>query len=103
MEKFSPGLAPLASRFFWARPVPAPPHLARHEFAAARAVLEAAIQAHPMAVSPRIFLSYVLLQEGRDLRAAEQALRAVLELDPGHPQTRQNLEVLLRQQGPPAV
>jgi len=79
-------------------------HQARQEFAAARAVLEAAIQAHPLAFSPRLVLSQVLLQEGRDLAATEQALRAVLAMDPAHAESRQNLDVLLlRQQGRKAV
>lgn len=74
-------------------------HQARGEFAAARAVLEAAIQAHPLAFTPRLVLSHVLMQEGLDLAATEQALRAVLAMDPGHAETRQNLDALLRQQG----
>jgi hypothetical protein len=78
-------------------------HLARGEFAAARTLLEGAIQAHPLAFSPRLFLSHVLLQEGRDLVATEQALRAVLAMDPGHAESRQNLEVLLRHDGRKAV
>jgi hypothetical protein len=41
----------------------------------------------------------VLLQEGRDLAAAEKALRAVLELDPEHVQARHNLSLLLAQKG----
>src|SRR5258708_26381069 len=50
-------------------------HQARAEFAAARRVLEAAIQAYPLAFTPRLVLSHVLLQEGRDMAAAERALR----------------------------
>src|SRR5260370_6572497 len=79
-------------------------HLARAEFAAARAGLEAAIQAHPLAVSPRLVLSHALLQEDRDLAATHHALRAVLAMDPGHAEARQNLDVLLlRQQGRKAM
>jgi tetratricopeptide (TPR) repeat protein len=55
-------------------------HQARAEYSAAWAVLEAAIQVHPLAFT----LSHVLMQEGRDLAATEQALRAVLAIDPGH-------------------
>jgi hypothetical protein len=40
----------------------------------------------------------VLLQEGRDWNAAENALRDVLTLDPNHAEARQNLAVLMRQQ-----
>jgi hypothetical protein len=35
------------------------------------------------------------LQEGRDWHAAEQALRSVLALDPGHHEARRNLAVLV--------
>jgi len=56
-------------------------HQARGEFAAARAVLEAAIQEYQLA-TPRLVLAHVLMQEGLDLAATEQALRAVLAMDP---------------------
>ena len=39
----------------------------------------------------------MLLQEGRDLAAAERALRDVLALDPQHAEARNNLAVLLRE------
>jgi hypothetical protein len=42
-------------------------------------------------------LSHVLLQEGRDPAAAEQALHAVLELDPQSAEARHNLALLLRE------
>jgi tetratricopeptide (TPR) repeat protein len=77
-------------------------HLARREFAAARELLEKAIATAPTALWPRVILTHVLLQEGRDWDTAERALRDVLALDPGHREARQNLEVLLRQQGKPA-
>jgi glycosyltransferase involved in cell wall biosynthesis/Flp pilus assembly protein TadD len=72
-------------------------HLARREFGTARAVLQPVLWAHPRAVWPRVVLSHVLLQEGKDLDAAEQVLREVLQLDPQHAQANQNLAVLLRQ------
>jgi hypothetical protein len=74
-------------------------HLGRREFDAARHVLEAAVARSPGAVWPRVILTHVLLQEGRDWAAAERALRDVLALDPGHAEARQNLDLLLRQQG----
>ena len=46
-----------------------------------------------------MLLSFLLLQEGRDLAAAERALREVLALDPENPDAKQNLAVLLRQSG----
>ena len=42
-------------------------------------------------------LTYVLLQEGHDLAAAEQALLDVRVLGPDHAEARRNLAVLRRQ------
>jgi GT2 family glycosyltransferase/tetratricopeptide (TPR) repeat protein len=74
-------------------------HLARQEFAAARQLLEQAIPQAPQQIWPRVILSHVLLQEGQDWSAAEEALRSVLTLDPNHAEARRNLAVLLRQRG----
>ncbi len=73
-------------------------HQGRQEFGAARQLLEATCDQHVRALWPRVILSHVLLQEGRDWAAAEQVLRAVLALDPGHREARHNLTLLLRQQ-----
>src|SRR5262245_18763848 len=54
----------------------------RSEFAAARKTLQGVIALDPRAVGPRVLLSHVLLQEGRDWRAAEKALQDIVELDP---------------------
>jgi hypothetical protein len=51
------------------------------------------------ALGPRVLLSQVLLQEGRDWEAAERALRDVLSIDPHHAETKHNLSVLLRHLG----
>jgi tetratricopeptide (TPR) repeat protein len=75
-------------------------HLARQEFPAARQLLEAAVRDWPQALAPRVILSHVLLQEGRDWAAAEQALRDVLALDPNHAEARHNLALLLQQPRP---
>jgi hypothetical protein len=74
-------------------------HLAAREFAAAREVLGAAITRRPEALWPRVILTHVLLQEGRDWEAAERALRDVLALDPNHPEANGNLAVLRRHLG----
>jgi glycosyltransferase involved in cell wall biosynthesis/Tfp pilus assembly protein PilF len=71
--------------------------LARREFEPARALLEQVIGEAPQALAPRVVLSHVLLQEGRDPDAAERALRSVLELAPGHAEARNNLAVLRRE------
>src|SRR5262249_46285190 len=76
-------------------------HLARREFAEARSLLESAIAQSPQAVPPLVCLTHVLLQEGRDLAAAEKALSELLVLDPGQGESRRNLAVLLRSQNRP--
>jgi glycosyltransferase involved in cell wall biosynthesis/tetratricopeptide (TPR) repeat protein len=68
--------------------------LACHEFAQARQQLEMAIQRAPRSLRPHLLLSHVLLQEGRDLPAAEQALQNVLALDPQHSEALRNLAIL---------
>jgi tetratricopeptide (TPR) repeat protein len=74
-------------------------HLARKEFDQARALLGEAVSRAPAAVRPRLYLSHVWLQEGRDLAAAEQALRTLLTLAPWETPSWRNLAVLLRKQG----
>jgi tetratricopeptide (TPR) repeat protein len=76
-------------------------HLARREFAAARALIEKVIALVPRSLRPRLVLSHVLLFEGRDPAAAEAALLDVLRLDPGNEQSLRNLEIL-RQSRPAA-
>jgi GT2 family glycosyltransferase/tetratricopeptide (TPR) repeat protein len=71
--------------------------LSRQEFGPARSLLEAVLAAHPEALAARILLSHALLQEGHDLEAAEQALRAILARDPGNREAQHNLAVLQRQ------
>jgi hypothetical protein len=61
--------------------------------------LEAAIEQAPQALWPKVILSHVLLQEGQDWAGAEQALRAILALNPSHAEAQRNLAVLLKQQG----
>jgi tetratricopeptide (TPR) repeat protein len=73
--------------------------LARQDFAAARQLLEATAARFPQALPPRVVLTHVLLQEGRDPAAAERALRGVLDRDPGQAESWRNLAVLLRHQG----
>jgi hypothetical protein len=69
--------------------------LKQHEFGAGRGMLEQAIGRNPRALRPRVILSHVLLQEGRDSKAAGTALREILALDPGNAEARHNLAILL--------
>jgi glycosyltransferase involved in cell wall biosynthesis/predicted Zn-dependent protease len=73
-------------------------HLVRKEFVLARLLLRETIAQHPQALWPRVILTHVLLQEGRDWEAAEQALRDVLQLAPNHSEAASNLDILLRRQ-----
>jgi GT2 family glycosyltransferase len=73
--------------------------LARKEFEKARSVLEPMATAQPRLVYPRVILSHVYLQEGKDFQAAERVLREIVELDPTQAETWRNLAVLFRQQG----
>jgi tetratricopeptide (TPR) repeat protein len=69
------------------------------KFMAAREELGRAILALPDLLWARMMLCDVLLTEGRDFEAAEQAMRDILAIDPRHAMTRQNLAELLRRQG----
>jgi tetratricopeptide (TPR) repeat protein len=75
-------------------------HMARREFGPARGLLGEAVASDPRALWPRVILSHALLQEGKDLGAAERALRDVLGLDPGNTEARHNLAVLLHRKLP---
>ena len=73
-------------------------HLAKKEFAAARTILNQLIAQNPQAMAPRFYLTHLLLGEGQDWQAAEQALRDLLKIDPRQPQGWYNLVALLRRQ-----
>jgi tetratricopeptide (TPR) repeat protein len=74
-------------------------HMARHEFGPAKDLLAEAKQRFPNSLLPRVVFSHALLQEDRDLDAAETALREVLTMDPNHLPTRHNLHVLMHKRG----
>jgi glycosyltransferase involved in cell wall biosynthesis/predicted Zn-dependent protease len=74
-------------------------HLTRGEYAAAKQQLNGAIARSPRSLAPRIGLSHVLMLEGRDWPAAEQALRDVLALEPTHAETLRNLAILEKRRG----
>lgn len=62
------------------------------------AAAQRAIELAPHAADPHEALGTVYLLLGR-WRQSESALRAALAIDPGHPRARQNLGVVLQQQG----
>jgi glycosyltransferase involved in cell wall biosynthesis/Tfp pilus assembly protein PilF len=68
----------------------------RQEFARARQALDRTISLDPKAIGPRVLLSHVLLQEGKDWPAAERALRDILDLEPTNQEAQHNLQLLLR-------
>jgi GT2 family glycosyltransferase/tetratricopeptide (TPR) repeat protein len=74
-------------------------HLVRREFVQARLLLRETIAQSPQALWPRVILSRVLLEEGREWDGAEQALRDVLEMAPNHAEASRNLDVLLQRKG----
>jgi glycosyltransferase involved in cell wall biosynthesis len=71
----------------------------RKDYAAARRTLAAVLAQDPGAVGPRVLLSQVQIQEGREWGAAEQSLRDVLAIAPDHAETKHNLTILLRRLG----
>ena len=73
--------------------------MAHAEFSKARRVLQEAIATAPNDLWLWVVLSHTLLQEGKEWDSAEKALRKVLELDPSNTEARNNLTILLRQQG----
>jgi GT2 family glycosyltransferase/tetratricopeptide (TPR) repeat protein len=73
--------------------------LAQKRFDETRSTLLPLIEQNADRLDLRVLLSHSYLQEGKDWKAAEQALRDILERAPDHPEARQNLAVLLRQQG----
>jgi GT2 family glycosyltransferase/tetratricopeptide (TPR) repeat protein len=78
-------------------------HIALKEFSAARNILEEAIDLKPGATYLWIVLSHALLQEGKDWERAEEALRTVLQLDPGNAEARNNLAILLAHASTPSL
>ncbi len=73
--------------------------LAQKDYAGAAKVLEAAAREFPRSVGVRVTLSHVRLADGSPPEVIEAALQAILDLEPGHPQARHNLQVLLRNTG----
>jgi glycosyltransferase involved in cell wall biosynthesis len=62
-------------------------------------LIEQAVVLAPDAVWPRVVKAHLLLHEGRDGAAAEQALLDILKLDPTNAEALRNLEVHRRQRG----
>jgi tetratricopeptide (TPR) repeat protein len=68
--------------------------MAQGGFSEAIDMLTSLTDRHPQALWPRVILSHALLQQGADFKAAESALKAVLELDPGNQEAVRNLGIL---------
>ncbi len=68
------------------------------DLASAREILEESLGHAPDAIRPRILLTHVLLQEGKDWEAAETVLRDVVKRDPRQGESWRNLASLMRQQ-----
>ncbi len=68
--------------------------MARQEFISARRILENLFARAPLALYPHVIYSHCLLQENKDLAAAERALLQILQLDPGNTEAQHNLAVL---------
>ena len=75
-------------------------HMFRRDFPAAKQILIELIARDQRAFWPRVLLGDLLLQEGKDLAGAEQALREALSLNPDHLPTHRKLKLLLEQRGP---
>src|SRR5262249_52424350 len=74
-------------------------HAVRREFGDARKLLEETVARDPRLLEPRLLLGQVLLDEGKDLAAAEEAPGSVLELAPERAECWRDLVLLLRRQG----
>jgi glycosyltransferase involved in cell wall biosynthesis len=73
--------------------------LAQKDYTGAAALLEAAVEDFPRAPGMRVTLSHVRMADGSPPEVIEEALKAILELDPANPQARHNMQVLLRNTG----
>ena len=72
----------------------------RREFVQARSLLERAVIMAPSDVTVREALSHVFISEGQDWTAVEDALLAVLELNPEHTAAQANLQVVRKHHKP---
>jgi cytochrome c-type biogenesis protein CcmH/NrfG len=93
LERYAPGSADVSH--LDAPLLRARAHLARREFAPARALLAEVITRHPGETRPRLLMGRLLIREGADLDAAEQALRDALAIEPDHAEAGQLLTALL--------
>ena len=71
--------------------------LARKEFESARQLLLQLQADYPSSLQPKVLLSHVYLQEGKDTLTARRLLEEILVDDPENREARHNLEVLKRQ------
>ncbi|HWB08685.1 MAG TPA: glycosyltransferase [Pirellulales bacterium] len=71
-------------------------HMTRREFTTARRLAETAVNLSPTTLMPREILSHILVLEGRDWAAAEDAVREVLARHPSNATALANLAVIQR-------
>jgi tetratricopeptide (TPR) repeat protein len=71
--------------------------LIQKEVAAARALAEGVVAQHPEHIGAKLYLASLLLNEARDLPAAEAVLRQALLLAPNNAEVQRALAALLRQ------
>ncbi len=98
LEHIAQGLATQAHQPAEAEILRARAERGQGNFAAARARLEQLLPQIPGALGPRLLLSHVLLQEGKDLVAAKSALQEILQIAPDHPEAKHNLRILRERQ-----
>jgi GT2 family glycosyltransferase/tetratricopeptide (TPR) repeat protein len=71
----------------------------RQEFQSAQAHFRKVLERFPFSLNLRILHSHSILKEGKDDRAAEQALRNILALAPNDAEAKNNLAVIQRRNG----
>jgi len=69
-------------------------YLALKSFSEAKESLVAMIHKYPDTLAPKVILSHVYLQEGKDWKGAEQALLEVIKNDPNNQEASRNLTVV---------
>ena len=97
LEYTSQQLAAHPTKALEAAMLKASAHFVRREYADARQLLEQTIaQSPPTLLWPRVLLTEVLYQDGRDWAALEKAIHDVLAIDPQHSGAKEKLAALMQ-------